>query len=81
MTARERPLSAAMRSHLTALAAIAEGNYGEAYWWPETSGEWRCAEALVRRGLLRSNPNRGQQPFALTKKGYDVGWALQGGES
>lgn len=68
-------LSAAMRSNLAELAQIADTNYGEASWGPESPGEWRCAEALERRGLLRRNVSRGRRPFSLTPEGLEAGRA------
>jgi len=58
------------------LARIAEANHGEAAWHPESPGEWRCAEALVRRGLLSRQAQRGRKPFTLTAHGMEVGCAL-----
>lgn len=64
-------LSPTMRRHLAELAAIGR----EAAWGPESSGEWRCAEALERRGLLQRNVSRGSRPFSLTRDGYEAGLA------
>ena len=63
-------LTPAMRKHLSELASVAKN--GEAFWRPETAGEWRCAEAMKRRGLLARQIKRGQQPFALTKAGLEA---------
>jgi hypothetical protein len=65
----ERRLTPTMRRHLRELAEIGP----EAAWGPESSGEWRCAEALERRGLLQRNVSRGSRPFALTSEGYAIG--------
>jgi hypothetical protein len=61
-------LSPTMRRHLRELADIGP----EAAWGPASVGEWRCAEALERRGLVTRNP-RGPRPFVITPKGYEVG--------
>jgi len=71
----ERPrtitLTGAMRRHLSELAGVANPD-GEAFWRPENAGEWRCAEAMERRGLLSRQIKRGQQPFALTRAGREA---------
>lgn len=51
------------------------------YWHPSTPGEWRCAEALVRRGLLTRTPTAGTQPFELNARGREVAEWLRGGVS
>lgn len=62
-------LTPTMRRHLRELAS-----YGrDAGWGPESPGEWRCAEALERRGLLRRNVSRGAgRPFSFTETGWRV---------
>ena len=61
-------LTPAMERNLRELA-----EYGrEAGWGPESSGEWRCAEALARRGLLKRNVSEGYKPFSFTDEGYAV---------
>lgn len=69
-------LTAAMRRHLAELASVAN-SHGEAGWHPETPGEWRCAEALVRRGLLSRQAKRGEQPFRITRAGLEAAEVTQ----
>lgn len=66
-------LTPTMRRHLRELAELGP----EAGWGPQSSGEWRCAEGLERRGLLDRNVSRGYKPFGLTKFGFEVGCALR----
>lgn len=70
-----KPLTPTMEHHLREMAAVGP----ECAWGPESSGLWRCAEALVDRGLLRRNVSRGSRPFTLTPKGYEVGQRLISG--
>lgn len=65
-------LTPTMRKNLEELAEIADRNYGDAFWGPETPGEWRCAEALERRGYLKRHVSGGGRPFELTPEGYDA---------
>lgn len=58
-------LTVAQARNLRELADIAERGHGEAYWHPETPGEWACARALARKGLVTHNPSRGVQPYTL----------------
>jgi len=67
----EITLTSAMRRHLSELVEIANA-HGEAFWHPESAGEWRCAEAMVRRGLLSRQVERGKQPFVLTRAGLEA---------
>lgn len=65
-------LSRTMERHLRELAALGP----EAGWGPVNAGEWRCAEALERRGLLRRNVSQGMRPFSFTPEGYEVACGL-----
>lgn len=63
-------LTAAQRRHLSELKEIAARNHGEAYWYPNSAGEWRCAEALSRRGLLERHFR--PHAFAVTAAGLEA---------
>jgi len=58
----KRPLTNAMKRHLLELRSAP-------FWSPANSGEWACARALHRRGLLISHPGRGSQPYELSPMG------------
>jgi hypothetical protein len=66
------PLTPTMKHRLREMAGVGP----ECAWGPESPGLWRCAEALVDRGLLQRNVGRGGRPFSLTAKGYEVGRCL-----
>ena len=65
-------LTSTMKRHLRELADIGP----EAGWGPGSPGEWRCAEALARRGLLKRNASKNYKAFSITAEGYEVGRAL-----
>lgn len=70
--AGDAKLSPAMRRNLVALLDAP-------YWHPSSPGEWRCAEALSRRGLLDHIPSSGFPPYELNAKGRAVAEQLRVG--
>lgn len=67
----EQRLTPAQVKHLGELVEIADAGHGEAHWQPSTPGEWRCAEALARRGFLSLNVS-GWRRFSLTVIGREA---------
>lgn len=67
-------LTPAMLRNLSELAEIAGRNQGEAYWYPAGSGEWRTANALRARGLLKQEfgSGVGGSCFSITEAGYEA---------
>ena len=60
---KQTPLSDAQQRHLTELV-----QHGP-YWYPNGAGEFRCANALVRRGMLKIEYFRGCRVYELTDVG------------
>lgn len=55
-----------MRRHIAELEAIARGSIDRvAFWTPAGSGEWRCAAALERRGLIQREASRGGHAYSF----------------
>jgi hypothetical protein len=75
MTDRNERLTSAQKRHLLELLTIYESR-GSAAWGPESPGEWSCARALERKGLLSRNVSRGHLPYTLTERGREVAAVL-----
>lgn len=65
MAGHMQPLSKAMKNYLVAMTMLGEGSL----WQPESAGQWRTAEGLERRKLVR----RYGATFKLLPKGYELG--------
>jgi hypothetical protein len=66
-------LSDAQRRHLIELLDAP-------YWHPANAGEWACAQALERKGLLNHHVARGQKPYELNAEGRRVALAASNQE-
>jgi hypothetical protein len=62
-----------MKRHLTELVRAP-------FWTPATSGEWSCARAMARRGLVRHVPSSGFPPYELTEEGRALADSIERGE-
>lgn len=65
MAGHMAPLSKAMKNYLVSMVELGDGSL----WQPESAGQWRTAEGLERRKLVR----RYGATFKLLPKGYEVG--------